>query len=159
MLAAVPGMLAGGLIGAITLLLSASVIGRYSGLYTIVWAEEAARAMFLWMVLLGAAVAVEREGHFRLDMLEKLLPPSGQRFARILAHASMALLGLGLVVTGMPLLANSAGQFTNALGLPLTVVNAAIPFGGALMLWYALRHLWPLVAGPGSGPAAPGGER
>ncbi|MBM3492445.1 MAG: TRAP transporter small permease [Alphaproteobacteria bacterium] len=148
-LATVPGLLAGGLIGAITLLLLASVIGRYSGLYTIVWAEEASRAMFLWMVLLGAAAAIERGGHFRLDVVEKLLPPSGQRLMRILAQAAMVLLGLGLIVTGLPLLANSAGQFTNALGLPLTAVNAAIPFGGVLMCWYALRHLRLLIADPG----------
>ncbi|MBM3490012.1 MAG: TRAP transporter small permease [Alphaproteobacteria bacterium] len=144
--------------GAIALVLLASVIGRYSGLYTLVWAEEAAHAMFIWMVLLGAAVAIERGGHFRLDVLEQVLPPTGRRLLRALAHVSLALFGLALLVTGRTLLANSVGQFTNALGLPQSTINAAIPCGGALMLFYSLRQLWHLrAAAQGTAAARPDG--
>lgn len=146
-LAAVPRALAGLLIGLITLLLAVAVVGRYSGLYTVIWAEEAARAMFIWMVLLGAAAAVERGGHFRLDVLQKVLPWPFSGAAAMLAHVAMAALGAALLVTGSEMVGNSAGQFTNALGLPQGAIIAAVPAGGALFLWYGVRNVYRIATG------------
>ena len=131
---------------AVTLVLMASVLGRYSGLFTLVWAEEAARAMFIWLVMLGAAVAVERDGHFRLDVLEHLLPRAGARALQALAHLAMGLFGVALLVTGAELLRNGAGQYTMALGLPQGTIDAAVLFGGLLFVLYAARRLHALYA-------------
>jgi len=138
---AVPRVLAGLLIGLITVLLMASVIGRYTGLYALVWAEEAARAMFLWMTMLGAAAAVERGGHFRLDVLEKLLPANGRRLLVAFVQLTLGLLGLALLVSGTELVGNSGGQFTNALGIPLGAINIAVPAGGLFFVWFAVRNV------------------
>jgi TRAP-type C4-dicarboxylate transport system permease small subunit len=126
-------------------LLLLSVIGRYSGLYTLLWAEEAARAMFLWLVLLGSAIAAERNGHFRLDMLERLFPAAGRRLMQAIAHASMGLLGIAMIVTGIRMVADSAGQSTTVLDMPLVAINAAVPVGGALILGHALMHIRKLL--------------
>jgi TRAP-type C4-dicarboxylate transport system permease small subunit len=146
-LTAAPRALAGLLIGLITVLLAVAVFGRYTGFYSVIWAEEAARAMFIWMVLLGAAAAVERGGHFRLDILEKVLPRPVGRFFSMFAHLAMVALGLALLATGIQMVANSAGQFTNALGMPQSAVNAAIPAGGALFVWFGLRNVYRMAVG------------
>lgn len=146
-LAAAPRALAGLLIGLITVLLAVAVFGRYSGFYSVIWAEEAARGMFIWMVLLGAAAAVDRGGHFRLDILEKVLPRPAGRFFSMFAQLAMVALGLALLVTGAQMMGNSAGQFTNALGLPQGAINAAIPAGGALFAWFGLRNAYRIAVG------------
>lgn len=146
-LAAIPRALAGLLIGLITLLLAVAVVGRYSGLYTVIWAEEAARAMFIWMVLLGAAAAVERGGHFRLDVLQRVLPWPLSGGAAMLAHLAMAALGAALLLTGSEMVVNAVGQYTNALGLPQGAIVAAVPVGGALFVWFGLRNVYRIAAG------------
>jgi TRAP-type C4-dicarboxylate transport system permease small subunit len=138
----VPAALAAGLAGAITVLLVVAVIGRYSGLYALVWIEEAARAMFIWLCFLGAAVGVRRRGHFRLELIESFLPRAGRRTAQIAAHASLGALGMGLVLTGVTMVSDSAGQYTNALNLPLALVYSAIPVSGVLFVVFAAELVW-----------------
>jgi TRAP-type C4-dicarboxylate transport system permease small subunit len=138
----VPAALSAGLAGAITVLLVVAVIGRYSGLYALVWIEEAARAMFTWLAFLGAAVGVRRRGHFRLELIESFLPRGGRRAAQIAAHASLGGLGMGLVLTGVTMVSDSAGQYTNALNLPLALVYSAIPVSGVLFVVFAAELVW-----------------
>ena len=113
-----------------------------SGLYSLVWAEEAARAMFLWLTLLGASAAILRDGHFRLDMIEKWLPDGAGVAARMAAHATVVLLGAALVATGYEMVRNSATQFTNALGISLAAVYLAVPVGGALFVVFGAMRIW-----------------
>jgi TRAP-type C4-dicarboxylate transport system permease small subunit len=138
----VPAALAAGLAGAITVLLVVAVVGRYSGLYALVWIEEAARAMFIWLCFLGAAVGVRRRGHFRLELFESFVPRAGRRAAQIAAHASLGALGIGLLLTGATMMSDSAGQYTNALNLPLMLVYAAIPASGVLFIVSAAELVW-----------------
>lgn len=142
-IAAIPSLLAGTLIGAITVLITINVIGRYSGLFTLTWIEEAARNMFIWLIFLGAAVAVQRNSHFRLALIDRFFRPRGAVMVRGVAHASLAVLGIGLVVFGVDLVAWVAGQSTTSLGVPLPVVYAAVPISGVLFVVYAL---WQVIS-------------
>ena len=45
------------------------VFSRYVLASTFTWYDEIARACFVWVVFLGAAVGVKRGAHFRLHLL------------------------------------------------------------------------------------------
>ena len=62
------------------------VTSRYTGLMFVPWTEEVARLLFVWVVWIGAAVAVFRGSHIRFDFLVERLP-----------HPMRA--GIGTVVT------------------------------------------------------------
>ena len=64
---------------AIDLLLG--VFSRYVLDRTFVWYDEVARACFIWLVFLGAAVAVKRGAHFGLHIVVDMLPPQLKRAA------------------------------------------------------------------------------
>ena len=104
--------------------------------------------MFIWLALLGAAVAIQREGHFRLDIIEKLLWRRPRVAARAVAHVAMGLLGAALIVTGSEMVQNSAGQYTNALAIPLSAIYLAVPVGGALFVLFSLARIARLLIRP-----------
>lgn len=147
----------GGMIALIAILLVVGAFGRYSGLFALVWVEEVARGLFIWVAFVGGGVAVARQGHFRLDMLELALSPRGQRIAQLVAHLSMAMFGIGLIATGFVLVEDSIGQYTTALGLPVAVTYCAIPISGLLFLSFALEIALERPSDP-SVRAVPGGE-
>ena len=57
------------------------VFSRYVLLRTFTWYDEIARACFVWVVFLGAAVGVKRGAHFGLHMLVDMLPKHARRLA------------------------------------------------------------------------------
>ena len=48
------------------------------------WTEEAARYLFVWLVMLGCIVGVEEKTHFSIDAFFKLFPKRLQRLVIIL---------------------------------------------------------------------------
>ena len=63
------------------------VFSRYVLFRTFTWYDEIARACFVWVVFLGAAVGVKRGSHFGLHMLIDMLPERARRLAA-LRHAA-----------------------------------------------------------------------
>ena len=55
------------------------VWSRYVMQATFQWYDEVARLCFVWMIFLGAAVAVRRGAHFRLHLLIDRFGPTARR--------------------------------------------------------------------------------
>lgn len=77
-------------------ILFAGVIARYAFARPIVWADEFAGAVFLWLAMLGTAIALRRGEHIRFSgLVAGLAPPWRRRvelFALLLTIALLALL-------------------------------------------------------------------
>ena len=63
---------------AITGVVAFQVLTRYVLQHPAAWPEEAARYLFVWVALLGAALGVDRGVHFSLDLLTSRLPEPGR---------------------------------------------------------------------------------
>src|SRR3546814_16574033 len=59
----------------IVLVIAIEVLRRFVLMYSSVWGEEAARYAFIYLVWIGAAVAVRDRAHIRIDVITHLLPP------------------------------------------------------------------------------------
>ena len=57
----------------------------------IVWSDELASILFLWLAMLGTAIAVQRSNHMRLTFFVSLLSPRAQAWAETLAAGAVAL--------------------------------------------------------------------
>ncbi len=60
-------------------ILFAGVIARYVWDEPLVWTEELATALFLWLGMLGAAIALRRGTHMQVALLPKVLSPIWNR--------------------------------------------------------------------------------
>lgn len=66
-----------------------NVVLRYAFNSGISVSEELSRWAFVWMVFLGALIALKEHAHLGLDSLTRRLPPIGQRLCLIVGHLLM----------------------------------------------------------------------
>jgi TRAP-type C4-dicarboxylate transport system permease small subunit len=126
------------------------VVLRFLGRTGIDGLEEVPRYLFVWLVMIGAASAMQRGQHTLLDYFVNLLAPRGRALVLVLTNAVGIALFLYLIKLSLVLVPNAQLQTSAGLGLPLGWVYAAIPVGAALIvlpmlrnLFVALRSLWP----------------
>jgi tripartite ATP-independent transporter DctM subunit len=133
-------VVAAGLLVLIVGLLLLGVISRYAFSLPIIWVDEVASFAFLWLAMLGSAIAIDRNEHLRLTLLLTVVPP------RLRGHIqAFALL---VTATFLGALLHPAVEYameewyirTPALGIPNTFRVAAIPFGIAAMLAITLVY-------------------
>lgn len=144
------------LVAAITAVTFAQVFSRYVTANPIIWSEEVARYLFVWITMIGAAAAVRLRGHFGLDILRRWFTAGGVRTALGLATSLfVAAFLVILLVTGINETRQATGQFSSALPITLMLPYLALPVGAAAALVHVVAH-W-LAAGAGAHPLdAPG---
>jgi TRAP-type C4-dicarboxylate transport system permease small subunit len=119
----------------------AQVIARYAFNEPLIWSEEAARYLFVWVSLLGAALATREGTHYVLDALVQRFPRAGRLAARAAAFVVSAGFLAILVRTGMNETAQASLQDSATLPIGMALPYAAIPVGAALMLFHLLAGL------------------
>ena len=123
------------------------VYSRYVMHATFQWYDEVARLCFVWMIFLGAAVAVRRGAHFRLHLLIDTLGPTARRRVDLLVTVIVIAFAVVLVAGGVATLPLARRQVTDALEISMLWFYGALPVGGALMILFALPQLWTLARG------------
>ncbi|TCJ13480.1 TRAP transporter small permease [Rubrobacter taiwanensis] len=115
------------------LAVGANVAGRYLFGFSLAWADELARFLFIWIIFVGAALAFFRGEHISVTYLVERLP---RRLAYalgivknllVLVILLVILLGAWQVMTVRP--GTSA-----LLNVPLNWVNVSVPIGAGLMV-------------------------
>jgi len=144
------GWLGGLLLAVMTLAVFVQVLTRFSGHTALDGIDEIPRYLFVWLVMIGAAAAMHRAEHTRLEYFQQRLAPRGQHLLTAVTNGVGILLFLSLIRTSLVLVPNAQLQSSPGLGLPLGYVYAAVPVGSVLILlpmaWHmgaALRALWP----------------
>jgi len=123
------------------------VYSRYVMHATFQWYDEVARLCFVWMIFLGAAVAVRRGAHFRLHLLVDRLGPAGRRRVDLIDTLIVIAFATVLVAGGIAILPVARRQVTDALEISMVWFYGALPVGGTLMILFALPQLWKLLRG------------
>ena len=122
--------------------LLAGVIARYGFNAPLMWSDEVASMLFLWLAMLGAVVALHRSEHMRMTAVVKAIPDAWRPFVETLALGFMACF-LGILVP--PLVQFAQDEVVNIIpSIDLSSVYrvAALPVGAALMALLALVKLF-----------------
>ncbi|KOF14376.1 membrane protein [Ensifer adhaerens] len=130
------------LLAAIVGMLIAGVVSRYFFNQPIVWIDEAASIAFLWLAMLGTAIAVDRNEHLRLTVLLSRLNERRQGMAETFG---LVLTGTFLVVLLPFAYEYAIGEMeitSSALNIPVGYRVAALAIGLALMLVLVLARLF-----------------
>jgi len=128
-------------------LIFTNVVMRYGFGSGLAFSDEISRYCFVWLVFLGAIVALRQHAHLGMDSLVSRLPPLGKKICFALSHLLML---YGCVVFFL-------GSWTHTLigqanksavtGIPLSWVTAAGVFSSAAMGVILLSDLARLAAG------------
>src|SRR5215211_7072393 len=128
------------LIAEIVVLL-AGILARYVFHKPIIWSDELAAILFLWLAMLGSVIAFQRGEHMRMTAIVGMLQPRARAFLDVIAVAA-ALAFLVLVMhPAYEFAADEVFVTTPALEIANSWRAAALPVGIALMLLVALLRL------------------
>ncbi len=99
-------------------ILLAGVIFRYVIDHPLVWTDELAEILFLWLVSLGAVIALRRGEHMRMTFVVGKLPAGAQSFLqRIAALVVLIFIGV-IIVPGIPFMVQQQAITTPTLQIP-----------------------------------------
>jgi len=135
----------GALMVAITAVVFLQVVSRYVFNYPFDWPEELARYLFVWVALLGAALALRRGAHFSIDALVKSLPAAWRRIVPLLIHTSLGIFTLIVSVKGFQLALRVREQLSPGMEVSMTYAYLSVPVSFAIMFKYVVSEVYSLV--------------
>lgn len=116
------------------IILFAGIVARSVFHTPIIWSDELASILFLWLAMLGSSIAVQRSSHMRLTFFTSHLSARGEAFASTLAAGGVALFLAIILHPALDYVDDQAFVETPALGWSGTVRAAAIPVGCIIAL-------------------------
>jgi TRAP-type C4-dicarboxylate transport system permease small subunit len=123
----------------------ANVVLRYGFGSGIASAEEVARLMFVWMVFLGAVLALSQHKHLGLEIVQAHLPVPLRRASAVVSHG-LILYVLWLFVAGSwAQFKIGLGTYSTILRFPMALFAAAGLFAAVAMIALVLVNLWRIV--------------
>ncbi|MCG5240275.1 TRAP transporter small permease [Azospirillum doebereinerae] len=135
------------ILAAMVVLVFGNVVLRYVFNSGIVASEELARLLFVWMVFLGATVALRGGQHIGLEMLQERLPPKARRACALVSHLLM-LYAVWLLVQGSWLqLLIGLDTYSTVLRFPMAFYAAAGFLPGLAMACAVLANLVKILGG------------
>jgi TRAP-type C4-dicarboxylate transport system permease small subunit len=129
-------VLLAGLLGLMIVPVTLQIVSRYSGLIPrYIWTEEAARFCFIWIILLGAMVAVREGTHFEVDVLPAPKRPRGEALMHLMTSGLMLVFALVFVAYGYAYAAFGFMQTSELTGINMVVIHGAYLLAG--LTWVA----------------------
>jgi tripartite ATP-independent transporter DctM subunit len=121
-------------------LLLAGVTSRYAFSLPVVWIDEAASISFLWLAMLGSAIALERNEHLRLTIFLPIFPKRMLDFVQTLALVLIAVFLIAMLPPAIEYVRAEWFVRSPALQIPNSFRVSAIPVGILLMLVSAAAY-------------------
>jgi TRAP-type C4-dicarboxylate transport system permease small subunit len=122
-------------------ILFVGIVARYAFHHPLIWSDELASLLFLWLAMLGAALALRRNEHMRMTALVNRAGVRAQRFAALLALAATLGFLLAILRPALDYLDNEAIVSIMSLDISMSWRAAAMPVGIGLMIVAALLRL------------------
>ena len=126
-------LLAAGLLAVMMVTVLANVFFRYVLHKPLIWGDEVASLAFIWMAMLGAAIAVDRHEHLRLTIFLAMMGERLRGWVEVAGGVVVCALLLRLLPEAVSYAYEESYITSPALGLPMSYRSAALPAGIGLM--------------------------
>ena len=105
------------------------IVSRYTELIPrYIWTEEAARFLFIWIIMIGSILAVRDETHFNVDVLPKPKTARGKALATLWVDLAILVMAAMFVWFGTAFVKFGYSQTSE-----LTGINMVFIFGSFLL--------------------------
>src|SRR3977135_2108465 len=138
MLVEIPAAL---LVVAEIVILFAGVVARYGLHRPLIWSDELASILFLWLAMLGAAVAFRRAEHMRMTAVVASAGPATRAYLDVVATCAALAFLLLIAWPSCEYAYEESFITTPALQIPNIWRAAALPAGIGLMALFAFLRL------------------
>jgi tripartite ATP-independent transporter DctM subunit len=122
-------------------ILFAGVVARYGLHRPLIWSDELASILFLWLAMLGAAVAFRRAEHMRMTAVVASAKPATRAYLDVVATCAALAFLLLIAWPACEYAYEESFITTPALQIPNIWRAAALPAGIGLMALFAFLRL------------------
>ena len=113
------------------------IVSRHIGLIPrYIWTEEIARFCFIWIILIGAMIAVRDGSHFAVDLLPDAKTTRGEAVRRLFVDFMVFLVAMIFIVWGWPLVLFGLLQTSEISELPMVTIYIAWPLAGVTWILF-----------------------
>ena len=106
------------------------IVSRYTALIPAwIWTEELSRFLFIWMIVLGAMIAVREGTHFVVDVVPELAPRPAAMLA-IVSNIFVLAFALVFVWWGVQFVRFGWDQASELAEMPMVFIFSAWPLAG-----------------------------
>jgi TRAP-type transport system small permease protein len=106
-----------------------------------IWTEEVARFCLIWLVMLGATIAVRDGTHFDVEVVPTPKTARGKAVARLIVHVSIFLVALVFAVFGVNFTQFGYIQNSEMTGINMATLYVAWPLAGLVWLLFLLEKI------------------
>lgn len=118
------------------------ILSRYTGMIPrYIWTEEIARFCFVWIILIGAMIAVRDGTHFDVDVLPHSANPKVEFGFRLFVHVAILVMALSFLWWGRDFYVLGARQRSEIFGLPMWMIYIAWPIAGGTWTLFTLERI------------------
>ena len=121
--------------------LFAGIVARYIVQKPLIWSDELASILFLWLAMLGSVVAFRRSEHMRMTVVVGAVKPATRAFLDAVATCAAFAFLLLIVVPSYQYAYEESFITTPALQISNSWRAAALPVGICLMMLFAVLRL------------------
>jgi TRAP-type C4-dicarboxylate transport system permease small subunit len=134
------------LFGSTVLVIAMQIISRYVFNNSLHWTEEFSRYAYVWIIFLGAAIAVKEGTHVRIDILLQKLGIKAKRKMDILLSGLMFLTFSYFLYYGVLFVIGTNNSYSSALKIPINIyVYAALPLSCLIGMVNCIRRIIAVV--------------
>lgn len=124
------------------------ILSRYTGVIPrFIWTEEMARFCFVWIILIGAMIAVRDGTHFDVDILPHSSNPMVEKAMKLLCHFAMGVVALTFIIYGYDFAVLGSRQRSEIASLPMLTIYIAWPIAGITWLLFLAERVWDILQG------------
>jgi len=125
------------LMGLIIIPVTLQIISRYIGIIPrYIWTEEAARFCFMWIILIGAMIAVRDGTHFEVDVLPAPKSVVREAIMRLVVYFFMLIMALVFVKYGYDYAAYGYTQTSELTGINMVVMHVSYLIAGVTWILF-----------------------
>jgi len=132
------------------------ILSRYTGIIPrFIWTEEIARFCFVWIILIGAMIAVRDGTHFDVDVLPHSRNPAVEFLFKILCYVAMFTVAMTFIYYGRDFAVLGSRQLSEISGLPMLTIYIAWPVAGVTWVIFLIEKIYDAVVEFRTGKQSP----
>ena len=112
----------------------------------VVFSDELARYLMVWLAFLGWILASRRRSHIRITVLIGLLPAGGRRLAEVIIQAGIMLFGVLLLRDGLTLVTRNLDVESVSLPVPSAIIYVPVVLAGLATALQAVEEIVALLS-------------
>lgn len=113
--------------------LALQVAMRYLFNHPLIWSEEMARYLFVWMTFLGASYGVRHHIHINMAIVFNTFPRPLKLASHLVTNIAAIVIFTALIPAGWRFVEDQSFLASSAMDIPLSWVFAAVPVGCTLV--------------------------